>query len=187
MLGFVIQRLLQAFVVMLVDLGAGVRRRLRDRQPDRCADLARRRPAASASWRSEHYGLDLPLWQQYLALSRPARRGRFRPLVRLQHAGAGADPVAPAGDAGAHAGGRDRRDADRHAARHVCGLPARQRCSSKLIMALSILGFSVPTFWVGLVLILTFAVTLGWLPAGGRGETVDAVRRRMELPHARTA
>ena len=42
---------------------------------------------------------------------------------------------------------------------------------SKLIMAVSVLGFSVPTFWIGLVLILTFAVTLGWLPAGGRGET----------------
>jgi peptide/nickel transport system permease protein len=38
-------------------------------------------------------------------------------------------------------------------------------------MAFSVLGFSVPTFWIGLVLILTFAVTLGWLPAGGRGET----------------
>ncbi len=44
--------------------------------------------------------------------------------------------------------------------------------SSKLIMAVSILGFSVPTFWIGLVLIFTFAVGLGWLPAGGRGETV---------------
>jgi peptide/nickel transport system permease protein len=42
---------------------------------------------------------------------------------------------------------------------------------SKLIMGLSILGFSVPTFWVGLVLIFTFAVSLGALPAGGRGET----------------
>jgi peptide/nickel transport system permease protein len=42
---------------------------------------------------------------------------------------------------------------------------------SKLIMGLSILGFSVPTFWVGLVLIFTFAVSLGWLPAGGRGDT----------------
>lgn len=39
-------------------------------------------------------------------------------------------------------------------------------------MALSVLGFSVPTFWVGLILILTFAVSLGWLPPGGRGETV---------------
>ncbi|WP_282606735.1 ABC transporter permease [Pelagibius sp. Alg239-R121] len=44
--------------------------------------------------------------------------------------------------------------------------------SSHTIMSLSILGFSVPTFWVGLILILTFAVSLGWLPAGGRGETV---------------
>ncbi len=42
---------------------------------------------------------------------------------------------------------------------------------SRLIMGVSILGFSVPTFWVGLVLIFVFAVTLGWLPAGGRGET----------------
>jgi peptide/nickel transport system permease protein len=39
-------------------------------------------------------------------------------------------------------------------------------------MGLSILGFSVPTFWIGLVLIFTFAVMLGWLPAGGRGDTV---------------
>ena len=43
---------------------------------------------------------------------------------------------------------------------------------SKSIMALSVLGFSVPTFWVGLILIFTFAVNLGVLPAGGRGETV---------------
>jgi peptide/nickel transport system permease protein len=42
---------------------------------------------------------------------------------------------------------------------------------SKGIMALSILGFSVPTFWIGLILILTFAVWLGWLPAGSRGPT----------------
>lgn len=42
---------------------------------------------------------------------------------------------------------------------------------SRLIMTGSILGFSLPTFWVGLLLILTFAVWLGWLPAYGRGET----------------
>ncbi|MCQ4160389.1 ABC transporter permease [Roseomonas sp. GC11] len=44
---------------------------------------------------------------------------------------------------------------------------------ARLVMGLSILGFSVPSFWVGLVLILTFAVTLGWMPAGGRGETAS--------------
>jgi peptide/nickel transport system permease protein len=43
--------------------------------------------------------------------------------------------------------------------------------AARTIMAASVIGFSVPTFWIGLVLILTFAVTLGWLPAGGRGET----------------
>ena len=42
---------------------------------------------------------------------------------------------------------------------------------SKGIMAGSILGFSLPTFWVGLMLIMVFAVQLGWLPSTGRGET----------------
>ncbi|MDP1536028.1 MAG: ABC transporter permease [Burkholderiales bacterium] len=41
------------------------------------------------------------------------------------------------------------------------------------IMAGSILGFSLPTFWVGLMLILVFSVQLGWLPTTGRGTTVD--------------
>jgi peptide/nickel transport system permease protein len=42
----------------------------------------------------------------------------------------------------------------------------------RTIMAGSILGFSLPTFWVGLVLIMVFSVQLGWLPSNGRGETV---------------
>jgi peptide/nickel transport system permease protein len=43
---------------------------------------------------------------------------------------------------------------------------------AKTIMAGSILGFSLPTFWVGLLLIMVFSVWLGWLPPTGRGETV---------------
>jgi peptide/nickel transport system permease protein len=43
--------------------------------------------------------------------------------------------------------------------------------SSRTIMAGSIVGFSLPSFWVGLVLIMFFAVMLGWLPSIGRGET----------------
>lgn len=35
----------------------------------------------------------------------------------------------------------------------------------------SILGFSLPSFWQGMMLVLIFSVTLGWLPSGGRGET----------------
>ena len=41
----------------------------------------------------------------------------------------------------------------------------------RTIMAGSILGFSLPSFWVGLMLIMVFAVQLGWLPSTGRGET----------------
>lgn len=43
--------------------------------------------------------------------------------------------------------------------------------SSRTIMAGSILGFSVPHFWQGLVLIMVFAVSFHWLPASGRGQT----------------
>ena len=46
---------------------------------------------------------------------------------------------------------------------------------AKAIMAVSVLGFSVPTFWIGLILILFFSVELGWLPAGGRGATVTVL------------
>lgn len=44
--------------------------------------------------------------------------------------------------------------------------------SGRIIAAASILGFSLPSFWVGLMLILVFSVELGWLPATGRGATV---------------
>jgi len=44
---------------------------------------------------------------------------------------------------------------------------------SKTIMAGSIFGFSLPTFWVGLMMIMVFSVYLGWLPSTGRGHTTD--------------
>ncbi len=44
---------------------------------------------------------------------------------------------------------------------------------SRLVMTTSILGFSLPTFWIGLMLIMAFSVTLGWLPSGGRGQTAE--------------
>lgn len=44
---------------------------------------------------------------------------------------------------------------------------------SKSIMTFSILGFSLPTFWIGLVMIMLFSVHFGWLPASGRGDTVS--------------
>jgi len=47
--------------------------------------------------------------------------------------------------------------------------------ASKVIMAASVVGFSTPNFWQGLMLIMLFAVFWGVLPAGGRGDTVDVL------------
>jgi peptide/nickel transport system permease protein len=41
-----------------------------------------------------------------------------------------------------------------------------------LFMTISLIGVSLPTFLIGILLILVFAVELGWLPSFGRGETV---------------
>jgi len=43
---------------------------------------------------------------------------------------------------------------------------------SQLMLAISLIGVSLPTFLIGILLILVFAVQLGWLPSFGRGETV---------------
>jgi peptide/nickel transport system permease protein len=42
---------------------------------------------------------------------------------------------------------------------------------SKLLVSGSILGFSLPAFWVALMLIMVFSVQLGWMPSSGRGDT----------------
>src|ERR1700760_3199463 len=43
---------------------------------------------------------------------------------------------------------------------------------AKLLQAVSLIGISLPTFLIGILLIYLFSVTLGWLPSFGRGETV---------------
>ncbi|EIM24859.1 ABC transporter permease [Microvirga lotononidis] len=45
--------------------------------------------------------------------------------------------------------------------------------AARLVQALSLVGISTPTFVTGIVLILIFAVSLGWLPSFGRGQVVD--------------
>jgi len=61
----------------------------------------------------------------------------------------------------------------------VIGIPAgvytalrRGRIGAQVLLALSLVGVSLPTFLIGILLILVFAVMLGWLPSFGRGETV---------------
>ncbi len=53
--------------------------------------------------------------------------------------------------------------------------------SGRGIMAGSIVGFSLPNFWQGLMLIMIFAVMLGWLPAGGRGDQGEFLGIRSSL------
>ncbi|WP_407165625.1 ABC transporter permease [Bradyrhizobium sp. ORS 111] len=48
----------------------------------------------------------------------------------------------------------------------------RNTILAKLFQAVSLIGISLPTFLIGILLIYLFAVTLGWLPSFGRGEVV---------------
>jgi dipeptide transport system permease protein len=57
----------------------------------------------------------------------------------------------------------------------VIGIPAgiiaalcRGKLTDQSIMAVALTGYSMPIFWWGLLLILLFSVTLGWLPVSGR-------------------
>ena len=169
MLGFVIERLLQALIVMavisvLVFVGVYAIGNPIDVLISPDADQRIRQQTIEA------YGLDQPLWTQYLHFIGRVFTGDFgrsfvfnMPVLELIFSRLSATlELTVAAVLGAT----------------LLGIPLGMYAGykphavlSKLIMGLSILGFSVPTFWVGLVLIFTFAVSLGWLPAGGRGET----------------
>ncbi len=171
MLGFVIQRLLQAFVVMaamsvIVFVGVyAIGNPVEIIIPPEATDEIRAEVIRKL-------GLDLPLWQQYFIFVTNLVQGDFGrsyiynvPVLELI---AGRLPatlelvlisIISATVFGV-----------------TLGIYAGYRPNSiisKAIMAISVLGFSVPSFWVGLILILTFAVNMGVLPAGGRGEVVS--------------
>ncbi|MBK4737074.1 ABC transporter permease [Noviherbaspirillum pedocola] len=130
-------------------------------------------PDANAAERAaivRAFGLDQPLWQQYLLFLHNAAAGNLGrsfvyatpalgliverlPATLELAAAAMLLSVLPGIPLGLLAGLRPKSLAGRG------------------IMLLSTLGFSLPTFWVGLLFIMVFAVTLGWLPAGGRGDT----------------
>ncbi|WP_454007834.1 ABC transporter permease [Alcaligenes sp. Marseille-Q7550] len=119
-------------------------------------------------------GLDLPLWQQYFHfLSRALQGDLGTSFVHgvsaveliLQRFPATLELVTVA-----------------IALTCLLGIPLglvaglyRDRWLGRGIMGGSVLGFSLPNFWQGMVFILLFAVWLGWLPASGRGPTVDVL------------
>ena len=169
MLVFIIRRLLQSVVVLLVmsllvfvgvyAIGNPIDMLI---SPD--ADQMDRMRTIAA------FGLDKPLWQQYLLFVKNALQGDMGRSFAFS---------APALTLII-----ERMPATMELAvvaiimSIVLGIPLGlwaglrpQSIVGKTIMAVSILGFSLPTFWVGLMLIMVFAVQLGWLPSSGRGPT----------------
>jgi peptide/nickel transport system permease protein len=171
MLAFVIQRLMQAAVVMLamsviVYLGIfAIGNPIEVLIPPNADQEIRARLI-------REYGLDQPFWRQYLGFLGNLLDGDFgrsfvyntSPIALILHHLPATLELAITAvligtllgiPLGMYAGYRP----------HAAG--------ARIVMGVSILGFSVPTFWVGLILMMTFAVELGWLPAGGRGPTTD--------------
>ena len=171
MLAFFIQRLLQAAVVMLIISAmvfVGVYAVGNPIDVMISPDVTQQIREATI----RAYGLDQPLWRQYLTFVQRLAHGDFgrsfvynMPVLSLILSRLPATlEITLAAVLGAT----------------LLGVPlgmyagyAPDSGLSKTIMAVSVLGFSVPTFWIGLILIFTFAVNLGVLPAGGRGETVS--------------
>ena len=170
MLAYVIRRLLQAVLVMavmsaLVFVGLYV-------VGDPVSMMAS--PDATELDREairQNFGLDKPLWQQYAIFMSHAVRLDFGKSFLTGQSAMGLI--------------LERMPATLELAcvamllAVVIGVPLGiwaglkpQAFSTRTIMTGSVLGFSLPNFWVGLMLIMVFAVYLGWLPASpGRPRT----------------
>jgi peptide/nickel transport system permease protein len=123
-------------------------------------------PEAIEAFRAA-WGLDAPLWQQYLRYFVQVAQGNLgtsmrdgRPAIELvmERVPATLALTMPA-----------------FALKLLIGIPAgiyaalhRNTLADRITMAVSVAGFTVPSFVLGLLLVLLFAVTLGWLPSGGQ-------------------
>lgn len=171
MLAFIIRRLLQAVLVMAVMSGlVFVGLYVVGDPVDMMAS-----PDATELERDEiraNFGLDKPLWQQYATFMSHALRLDFgKSFLTGQSAMGLILERAPATlELAIVSMGLSM----------LIGVPLGiwaglkpHAASTRGILTGSMLGFSLPSFWVGLMLIMVFAVSLGWLPASGRGATVN--------------
>ena len=124
-------------------------------------------PEAIAAFRKS-WGLDQPLWLQYLhyfsavlqgELGRSMRDGRPALTVVMERIPATLMLTGPA-----------------LLLKIGLGIPSgvyaalhRNSWIDRLVMSLAVVGFTVPSFVLGLVLVLVFSVWLGWLPTSGQG------------------
>jgi peptide/nickel transport system permease protein len=120
------------------------------------------------------WGLDQPLWIQYLAYLKSILSGDFGVSMRdkapalqlvLERVPATLQLTVPA-----------------LILKLLIGIPAgvyaalhRQSFADRGVILLAILGFTIPSFVMGLVLVLVFSVTLGVLPSGGQGTWVHGI------------
>lgn len=123
-------------------------------------------PEAVEAFRTA-WGLDEPLWVQYLSyfgailsgdLGRSMRDGREAILLVVERIPATLALTLPA-----------------LLIKLCLGIPAgilaalhRNSALDRAVMVLAVAGFTVPSFVLGLLLVLVFAVQLGWLPSGGQ-------------------
>lgn len=123
-------------------------------------------PEAVEAFRAA-WGLDEPLWIQYLSyfwailqgdLGRSMRDGRDAIVLVTERIPATLALTLPA-----------------LLIKIALGIPAgiyaalhRNSLADRMVMVLAVAGFTVPSFVLGLVLVLVFAVQLGWLPSGGQ-------------------
>jgi peptide/nickel transport system permease protein len=130
-------------------------------------------PEAIAAFRSA-WGLDDPVWLQYFhyfgaiaqgELGRSKRDGRAAIELVAERIPATLALTVPA-----------------LLLKLAIGIPAgvfaalnRGRFADRAVMLLSVAGFTIPSFVLGLVLMLVFAVQLGWLPSGGQDSWRHAI------------
>jgi len=173
MLRFFALRLLRAFVtIVLVVTFAFVVLRLSG-DPALIILGPESAPEAIAAFRKS-WGLDEPLWRQYFSyfgaiaqgeLGRSMRDGRSAIELVAERIPATLALTIPA-----------------LLLKVGIGIPAgifaalhRGSLADRLVMLLSVAGFTVPSFVLGLVLVLIFAVQLGWLPSGGQDSWRHAI------------
>lgn len=120
------------------------------------------------------WGLDQPIWVQYLAffkaiftgdLGQSMRDGRDAIVLVMERVPSTLALTIPA-----------------FIIKIGVGIPAgiyaalhRNSVIDRTVMVLAVMGFAMPSFILGLLLVLIFAVTLGWLPSGGQGGVANAV------------
>lgn len=166
MLRFLTLRLLRAAltIVMVVTFAFIVLRLSGD--PAQIIMGADAPPEAVDAFRAA-WGLDEPLWVQYLSyfwailqgdLGRSMRDGRDAIVLVTERIPATLALTLPA-----------------LLIKVAIGIPAgiyaalhRNSLADRLVMVVAVAGFTVPSFVLGLVLVLVFAVQLGWLPSGGQ-------------------